>query len=156
MSNEDDFNEGVIYSNSITEVADTSYKLYNEPSSDSYDINKIDISTKKELELSSLTKMDSSTNYSDYNSINKEEKLDDDDNVLNIPMIVNEKEKEKEEQKNNEDNQNKNILLYGNDINNLYPKYIGKMLSLFYVKNEPLITIGPDCKLFFIFLFLFI
>ena len=156
MSNEDDFNEGVIYSNSITEVADTSYKLYNESSSDNYDINKIDISTKKELELSSLTKMDSSNNYSDYNSINKEEKLDDDDNVLNIPMIVNEKEKEKEEQKNKEDNNNKNILLYGNDINNLYPKYIGKMHSFFYVKNEPLITIGPDCKLFFIFLFLFI
>ena len=38
MSNEDNFNEGVIYSNSITEVADTSYKLYNESSSDAINI----------------------------------------------------------------------------------------------------------------------
>ena len=43
-----------------------------------------------------------------------------------------------------------NLLLYGNDINNLYPKYLGKMLSLIYIKNQPLITIGPDCKFFII------
>ena len=66
-------------------------------------------------------------------------------------MIIKENEEklEKEEQKNNQDNNN--ILLYGNDINNLNPKYIGKMRSFFYIKNEPLITIGPDCKFFYLF-----
>ena len=148
MSNEDDFKEGgVIYSNRITEVEDNSYKLYNESSSDTYDINKKNINTKSELELSSFTKADSLDN----SEINKEEKLDDDENVLNIPMIIKENEEklEKEEQKNNQDNNN--ILLYGNDINNLYPKYIGKMRSFLYIKNEPLITIGPDCKFFYLF-----
>ena len=147
-NNEDDFKEGgVIYSNRITEVEDNSYKLYNEFSSDTYDINKKNINTKSELELSSFTKADSLDN----SEINKEEKLDDDENVLNIPMIIKENEEklEKEEQKNNQDNNN--ILLYGNDINNLYPKYIGKMRSFFYIKNEPLITIGPDCKFFYLF-----
>lgn len=151
-NNEDDFKEGgVIYSNRITEVEDNSYKLYNESSSDTYDINKKNINTKSELELSSFTKADSLDN----SEINKEEKLDDDENVLNIPMIIKENEEklekeEKEEQKNNQDNNN-NILLYGNDINNLYPKYIGKMRSFLYIKNEPLITIGPDCKFFYLF-----
>ena len=148
-NNEDDFKEGgVIYSNRITEVEDNSYKLYNESSSDTYDINKKNINTKSELELSSFTKADSFDN----SEINKEEKLDDDENVLNIPMIIKENEEklekeEKEEQKNNQDNNN-NILLYGNDINNLYPKYLGKMLSFIYIKNKPLICIGPDCKFF--------
>ena len=150
-NNEDDFKEGgVIYSNRITEVEDNSYKLYNESSSDTYDINKKNINTKSELELSSFTKADSFDN----SEINKEEKLDDDENVLNIPMIIKENEEklekeEKLEQKNNQDNNN--ILLYGNDINNLYPKYIGKMRSFLYIKNEPLITIGPDCKFFYLF-----
>jgi hypothetical protein len=150
-NNEDDFKEGgVIYSNRITEVEDNSYKLYNESSSDTYDINKKNINTKSELELSSFTKADSLDN----SEINKEEKLDDDENVLNIPMIIKENEEklekeEKEEQKSNQDNNN--ILLYGNDINNLYPKYIGKMRSFLYIKNEPLITIGPDCKFFYLF-----
>ena len=147
-NNEDDFKEGgVIYSNRITEVEDNSYKLYNESSSDTYDINKKNINTKSELELSSFTKADSLDN----SEINKEEKLDDDENVLNIPMIIKENEEklEKEKKKNNQDNNN--ILLYGNDINNLYPKYIGKMRSFFYIKNEPLITIGPDCKFFYLF-----
>ena len=94
------------------------------------------------MELSSFSK----TNDSTDDKIINEEKLDDDNDndKLNIPII----EKEQEVQKNNvEDN---NLLLYGNDINNLYPKYLGKMLSLIYIKNQPLITIGPDCKFFII------
>ena len=94
------------------------------------------------MELSSFSKSNDSTE----DKIINEEKLDDDNDndKLNIPII----EKEQEIQKNNvEDN---NILLYGNDINNLYPKYLGKMLSMIYIKNQPLITIGPDCKFFII------
>ena len=139
MSNKDEdennYEGGVIYSNNITEIEDNTYKLYKESKINNYDINKIENNSKSELELSSITKIDS--------EYIQEEKLDDDDNdKLNIPIIT----KEKEEQKNSIEN--KMQLLYGNDINNLYPKYLGKMLSFIYIKNEPLITIGPDCKFF--------
>lgn len=138
---ENNFQSGVIYTNNITEVDDDTYKLYQESKSNNYDINNLNTNIKSEMELSSFSK----TNSTD-NKILNEEKLDDDNDndKLNIPII----EKEQEVQKNNvEDN---NILLYGNDINNLYPKYLGKMLSLIYIKNQPLITIGPDCKFFII------
>ena len=138
---ENNFQSGVIYTNNITEVDDDTYKLYQESKSNNYDINNLNINIKSEMELSSFSK----TNSTD-NKILNEEKLDDDNDndKLNIPII----EKEQEIQKNNvEDN---NILLYGNDINNLYPKYLGKMLSMIYIKNQPLITIGPDCKFFII------
>ena len=139
---ENNFQSGVIYTNNITEVDDDTYKLYQESKSNNYDINKLNINIKSEMELSSFSK----TNDSTEDKIINEEKLDDDNDndKLNIPII----EKEQEIQKNNvEDN---NILLYGNDINNLYPKYLGKMLSMIYIKNQPLITIGPDCKFFII------
>lgn len=139
---ENNFQSGVIYTNNITEVDDDTYKLYQESKSNNYDINKLNINIKSEMELSSFSKSNDSTE----DKIINEEKLDDDNDndKLNIPMM----EKEQEIQKNNvEDN---NILLYGNDINNLYPKYLGKMLSMIYIKNQPLITIGPDCKFFII------
>ena len=139
---ENNFQSGVIYTNNITEVDDDTYKLYQESKSNNYDINNLNTNIKSEMELSSFSK----TNDSTDDKIINEEKLDDDNDndKLNIPII----EKEQEVQKNNvEDN---NILLYGNDINNLYPKYLGKMLSMIYIKNQPLITIGPDCKFFII------
>ena len=123
--------EEIINSKSITIVDDDSYKLYNEPKSNSYDINKNNGNIKSQIELSSFTEKDS------MNYLNNE-------NKLNIPIII----KEKEEEKNKLDDNM--ILLYGNDINNIYPKYLGKMLSMIYVKNNPLIVIGPDCKLFLI------
>jgi len=140
---ENNFQSGVIYTNNITEVDDDTYKLYQESKSNNYDINKLNINIKSEMELSSFSK----TNDSTDDKIINEEKLDDenDNDKLNIPII----EKEQEVQKNNVENDN-NLLLYGNDINNLYPKYLGKMLSLIYIKNQPLITIGPDCKFFII------
>ena len=139
---ENNFQSGVIYTNNITEVDDDTYKLYQESKSNNYDINNLNINIKSQMELSSFSKSNDSTE----DKIINEEKLDDDNDndKLNIPII----EKEQEIQKNNvEDN---NILLYGNDINNLYPKYLGKMLSMIYIKNQPLITIGPDCKFFII------
>jgi len=140
---ENNFQSGVIYTNNITEVDDDTYKLYQESKSNNYDINKLNINIKSEMELSSFSK----TNDSTDDKIINEEKLDDDNDndKLNIPII----EKEQEEQKKNVENDN-NLLLYGNDINNLYPKYLGKMLSMIYIKNQPLITIGPDCKFFII------
>ena len=141
MSNENNeennFQGGVIYTNNISDVDDDTYKLYQESKSN-YDINKLNVNIKSEMELSSITKTDTTNEILD-----NEEKLDDDmDNNKLIKPII---EKEEEQKKNEEE---ENILLYGNDINNLYPKYLGKMRSFFYIKNEPLITIGPDCKFF--------
>ena len=141
MSNEsneeNNFQGGVIYTNNISDVDDDTYKLYQESKSN-YDINKLNVNIKSEMELSSITKTDTTNEILD-----NEEKLDDDmDNNKLIKPII---EKEEEQKKNEEE---ENILLYGNDINNLYPKYLGKMRSFFYIKNQPLITIGPDCKFF--------
>lgn len=51
----------------------------------------------------------------------------------------------------NNDNSNRNTkyksyLLYGNQINNLHPKYLGKTRAFFYINNYPIIIIGPNCK----------
>jgi hypothetical protein len=34
----------------------------------------------------------------------------------------------------------------GNKITDAQPRYYGKIKTLFYFYNIPLITIGPDCK----------
>ena len=133
MSNENNeennFQGGVIYTNNISDVDDDTYKLYQESKSN-YDINKLNVNIKSEMELSSITKTDTTNEI-----IDNEEKLDDDmDNNKLIKPII---EKEDEQKKNEEEEEN--ILLYGNDINNLYPKYLGKMRSFFYIKNQPLI-----------------
>ena len=136
---------GVIYSNNISEVDSDYYNNFSDQkpdNTDNYDINKTGQNKKLELELTSMTK--SSTNNSEYNDIIQEEKLDEDENNIKTPIIENEKEIKAD----NEDKESP--LLYGNDINNMYPKYLGKMLSFIYVKNQPLISIGPDCKFLFI------
>lgn len=51
------------------------------------------------------------------------------------------------------ENKNRNIrvksyLLYGNHIDNLHPKYLGKSRAFLYINNYPLIIIGPDCKFY--------
>ena len=68
--------------------------------------------------------------------LNEEETLDINQNSskLSSPMI-------KEEH-----NNFGNSLLYGNSINDLTPKRIGKLFAFFYINEKPLILIGPDCK----------
>ena len=136
---------GVIYSNNISEVDSNYYNNFKGDKSDNddnYDINKTNENKNIQLELSSMT--NSSTNNSEYNGIVQEEKLDEDENSIKAPIIGNEKEIKS-------DIENKESpLLYGNDINNMYPKYLGKMLCFFYNKNQPVIAIGPDCKFLFI------
>ena len=55
-----------------------------------------------------------------------------------------------------EDNQQKgiavNYLLYGNPIETINPKFIGKSFAFKYDSDgNPKITIGPDCKYFLLF-----
>ena len=37
--------------------------------------------------------------------------------------------------------------VFGNDLNDLFPKTIGNLRVLSYQNNEPLIVIGPQCNL---------
>ena len=58
------------------------------------------------------------------------------------------------DENNSEYNQeNKPFLFYGNNYHNLHPKHLGKTIALFYYKDNPLIIIGPDCKLILIILY---
>ena len=92
----------------------------------------------------------------DMNHINNNINAPTETDLLNDPESAIEStynvQKEKITQVNiKESNQNssqKNLnLLYGNHISNLQPKYLGKTRALFYRNDEPLIIIGPDCKL---------
>ena len=93
----------------------------------------------------------------DMNHINNNINAPTETDLLNDPESAIEStynvQKEKITQVNiKESNQNssqKNLnLLYGNHISNLQPKYLGKTRALFYRNDEPLIIIGPDCKLY--------
>ena len=109
-----------------------------------------------------------SINYSKYSIINEQntnisndlkisinnqtKEIENTDLNLNS-IIPNEDEKDKSKllsisEKEKEQN---NDLLYGNKIENINPKYLGKSLAFFYnSRGDPRITIGPDCKNIFI------
>jgi hypothetical protein len=38
------------------------------------------------------------------------------------------------------------ITVFGNDLKVISPKKMGSLLTFFYIKEQPLITIGPQCK----------
>jgi len=48
----------------------------------------------------------------------------------------------------NDDKNAKSQLLYGNPIDILNPKYLGRAKAFYYSNNYPWIIIGPDCKYF--------
>ena len=89
----------------------------------------------------------------DQNNQNQEKSLKESSQILE----ENTKEKDKSDtnifQKDlsKENNKSKSIsvhnLLYGNPIDCLTPKFLGKSYAFFYdEKGDPKITIGPDCK----------
>ena len=89
---------------------------------------------------------------------NKQEKIIEKENEINVintneNEITNENENGKDNDKllsltENEKAISKSGLLYGNKIENLNPRFIGKCLALFYnSEGNPKITIGPDCKI---------
>jgi len=58
------------------------------------------------------------------------------------------KKEEEEEKSKDQENQilKQNIsLLYGNDYKIKKPKKLGKSFVFYYIKDWPLLTIGPDC-----------
>ena len=107
---DDDLEGGVIYSNNISEVDSDYYNNFTEQKADNnenYDINKSSQNKKIQLELTSMS--NSETNSSEFNDIMQEEKLDDNENNINTPII----EKEKEVKSDSEDKEE--TLLYGNE-----------------------------------------
>ena len=124
--------QDVIKSSNINEVKnDNLIKL--DIKNNYYDINKNNKNSNQiQTELSTMMETSSL-------DLNEEESLDKEIessqmNKLNRPII-------KEEQ-----NHLNTSLLYGNSINDLSPRRLGKMYAFLYFKNKPLIIIGPDCK----------
>ena len=122
MSTNTNNNSNEIIENPLEEEAES--KLFKK-----YNISNIqDISPSIETELSVMN----STTIS-----NNEEGIIEKENNATQPIIV--------EEQNNILNEN---LFYGNNINDLKPKFLGNMRTFLYYKNNPLIVIGPDCKYF--------
>ena len=100
-----------------------------------YDINKqTNNNSQIQTELRIIT--DSSSNLNEDKEIDKNK-----ENMLDHPTT------------NTEQQSNfSGSLLYGNSINDLTPKRIGKLYAFFYINGKPLILIGPDCKKIFFFI----
>ena len=101
----------------------------------------------------------------DIDSVNqkKENKSKDEKELSQMLLLPNEEIKPETEKENesNEYNQQKELeqstenseeeptksLLYGNPIDSLNPKYLGKCYAFLYdSKGNPKLIIGPDCK----------
>ena len=107
--------------NSLEEAEAKLFKNYNTS-------NIENISPPKETELSIMNSTTTSNN---------EELIIGKENDATKPIILDEQ--------NSILNAN---LFYGNNINELKPKFLGNMRAFLFYKNNPLITIGPDCKYF--------
>lgn len=111
-------------------------------SSESINYSKYSIINKQNSTLSSDLETNRQSNKKKY-----KEKSDS-----NSLIISDENENEDKDKLiiQNEKNQNTSAdkdLLYGNKIDNLNPRFIGKCIALFYNDNgDPKVTIGPDCK----------
>ncbi len=122
--------QGIINTNNISEVKDNdSSKLENK--NNYYDINK-DNKPKIQTELSIMADT-SNINDEEEETLDKEEDINQENN-LDFPIIKNEEKKFS------------GSLLYGNSINNITPKRLGRLYAFFYINENPLIIIGPDCK----------
>lgn len=127
--------QNVITTNIITDVKGYNSSTLNKDNNyydinQNYDNNKTQIQT----ELSTIINS-SSSNLNEEESLDKELEVDtNQQNNLNYSMIK------------EEENKFSTSLLYGNSINDLKPKNLGKLFAFLYINEKPLILIGPDCK----------
>lgn len=96
-----------------------------------------------------------SINYSKYSIIN--ESNSDSNSITssteNNTILISEENLGNKIMKNSEENLKKD-LLFGNDISIINPKYLGNSRGFCYNLNgDPKITIGPDCKYYFVLFF---
>ena len=123
--------DSLISSNNISDVKKDSLEQSN-INTNYYDINKDD-NNNIQIQTELSTMMNSSSNISENEALDKDIDNNQEDK-LESPII-------KEEEK-----KFSSSLLYGNSINDLKPKRIGKLFAFFYINEKPLILIGPDCK----------
>ena len=121
----------LISSNNISDVKKDSLEQSN-INTNYYDINKDD-NNNIQIQTELSTMMNSSSNISENEALDKDIDNNQEDK-LESPII-------KEEEK-----KFSSSLLYGNSINDLKPKRIGKLFAFCYINEKPLILIGPDCK----------
>ena len=121
----------LITTNNITDVQKDNKEPLNK-TNNYYDINQNDDS-KNQIQTELSTMINSSSNISEEEILDKDIDINQEDK-LGIPII-------KEEEK-----KFSSSLLYGNSINEIKPKHIGKLFAFFYFNEKPLILIGPDCK----------
>jgi hypothetical protein len=126
----------LITTNNISDVQKNNKEPLNK-TNNYYDINQNDDS-KNQIQTELSTMINSSSNMTEEEILDKDIDINQEDK-LGIPII-------KEEEK-----KFSSSLLYGNSINEIKPKHIGKLFAFFYVNEKPLILIGPDCKKTFIF-----
>ena len=126
----------LITTNNISDVQKNNKEPLNK-TNNYYDINQNDDS-KNQIQTELSTMINSSSNMAEEEILDKDIDINQEDK-LGIPII-------KEEEK-----KFSSSLLYGNSINEIKPKHIGKLFAFFYVNEKPLILIGPDCKKTFIF-----
>lgn len=126
----------LITTNNISDVQKNNKEPLNK-TNNYYDINQNDDS-KNQIQTELSTMINSSSNMTEEEILDKDIDINQEDK-LGIPII-------KEEEK-----RFSSSLLYGNSINEIKPKHIGKLFAFFYVNEKPLILIGPDCKKTFIF-----
>ena len=121
----------LITTNNITDVRENNKEPLNK-TSNYYDINQTDYH-KNQIQTELSTMIHSSSNINEEEILDKDIDMNQEDK-LGIPII-------KEEEK-----KFSSSLLYGNSINEIKPKNIGKLFAFFYINEKPLILIGPDCK----------
>jgi hypothetical protein len=126
----------LITTNNISDVQKNNKEPLNK-TNNYYDINQNDDS-KNQIQTELSTMINSPSNMTEEEILDKDIDINQEDK-LGIPII-------KEEEK-----KFSSSLLYGNSINEIKPKHIGKLFAFFYVNEKPLILIGPDCKKTFIF-----
>ena len=92
---------------------------------------------------------DKSLSSSSDNVVNIKDKIQINENDSNTGYTKLEETELKTNVENSNDDKNvKSQLLYGNQIDILNPKYLGRVKALYYSNNYPWIIIGPDCKYF--------
>ena len=133
--------QGLITTNNITDVEGNHFSTLIKDNN-YYDINKKDDNNKAQIQTELSTMIDTSSS-----NLNEEESLDKEidtnqENTLTYSIIK------------EEENKFSGSLLYGNSINDLKPKYLGKARAFCYINNYPIIIIGPDCKFYFSFIFI--
>ena len=115
--------QGLITTNNITDVEGNHFSTLIKDNN-YYDINKKDDNNKAQIQTELSTMIDTSSS-----NLNEEESLDKEidtnqENTLTYSIIK------------EEENKFSGSLLYGNSINDLTPKHIGKLFAFFYINQK--------------------